>query len=624
MIDMLERDPTPPPRSDSARDFRNRFQVRPPLRSIFAALAFAGAAHASAEVVCADLEAIGTELVAARDSNPADALERGEKVLAGLSFEPAECALGKARLLGAIASNLNVLGRNDEAVTRYQQAIERLGSAGPPVQVAFLHRGVGVALTELESYELALGHYLTALAASDAAGEQVESAKTAGNIGILYTTLGDFAKAREYQTRSLAAFEAADFKPGIAGALVNLGAVAAKFGEQALERGDLEAAQRGHQTLQTLNERALASFESLRNQRGVAYAASNIGLALDRLQRPADALVQHERSLQLRKDIGDRFGTINSLTSMVTSLSSLRRYDEAQRALSEAAALIPQESLNLRRIVEELRVMLAEARGDYRAALDAQRATTRIVTQIANEDQRAKVDALKDRFDADRAAREIELLRNEAAISDLELQRQQLMFRLSALIAALAIAFFLVLLSRYRIGVKSARKLAVAARTDPLTGLPNRRHLLELMEYEAHRVDRGGRGFCVLMADLDNFKTINDRHGHDIGDQVLCEVARRLRDTVRKQDTVARWGGEEFLLLLPDSNEAGALTLANKLRERIATDPISMIGGLESVVITVTIGFSEYRTGMSLHECIRIADEALYRGKRGGKNRAAG
>jgi diguanylate cyclase (GGDEF)-like protein len=577
---------------------------------------------AIAKPACAELESTGKELVAARDSNPTAALERGEQVLAGLTLRAGECAVGNATLLGAVASNLNVLGRNEEAVQRYEQAIASLGDAGTPAQVAFLHRGLGVALAELELFERALGHYLTALSASDAAGEQVESAKTAGNMGILYTTLGEFDKAREYQARSLAAFEAGDFKPGIAGALVNLGAVAAKFGEIALADGDLGKARREHETLRAHNERALALFEALGNQRGVAYAASNIGLAFDRLGKPADALAQHERSLQLRKDIGDRFGTINSLISMVTTLNSLGRREAAARALDEVVALIPEASLGLRRTSEELRVMLAESRSDYRSALAAQREVTRLVSLIASEDQRTKVDALQDRFDADKAAKQIELLRNEAAISDLELQRQQLLFRLSALIAVLAIAFFVVLLSRYRIRVQSAQKLAVAARTDPLTGLPNRRHLLELMEYEVDRVERGGRSFCVLMADLDDFKSINDRHGHDIGDEVLCEVARRLRDTIRKQDTVSRWGGEEFLLLLPESNEAGALTLANKLRERVTADPVTFVGDLEPVVVTVTIGFSEFRPGMALHDCIRIADEALYRGKRDGKNRA--
>lgn len=578
---------------------------------------------AGAEATCSSIEELGLEIAAARDSNPADGVARGENALEEAEAMQPPCPVGAAMLHGAIASNLNILGRNAEAIARYEKALETLGNAGSPSQVAFLHRGLGVALVEVESYPQALEHYLTALAASDDAGDAVESAKTAGNIGILYTSTGEFAKARDYHTRSLAGFEAAGFKPGIAGALVNLGAVAAKFGQQATHAGDVASAEREHRTLQELNERALSLFSEMGNQRGVAYAASNIGLALDRLGKPLQALPQHQRSLALRNEIGDVFGTINSLLGIARTLTNLNRYEDATVALADAEMRLPAESFNLQKEVAEHRVVLAEAQGDHRAALAAQREVTRLGMLIASADQSSQLAALQDRFDADRAAKQIALLRSEAHIGELQLQRQRLVARLSVLIAMLAIGLFLVLLSRHRIGVRSARELEIAARTDPLTGLPNRRHLLELMHYEVTRLARDGRPFCLLMADLDDFKEINDRHGHDAGDSVLREVARRLREAVRKQDTVARWGGEEFLLLLPDSTESGAMVLANKLREHVSGEPFPIGRDRAPVEVTLTIGFSECRQGTSLDDCIRAADQALYRGKRDGKNRAA-
>lgn len=598
-----------------------------PLPCLQLALALSVAMMAStgaAALTCPELEALSVDIVAARDRNPADGVARGETALAEADASESACPAGRAALLGGIATNLHILGRNPEAVQRYEEGLEALGSGGTPAQIAFLHRGLGVVLVDIEHYERALGHYLVALETSEGTGDRIESAKTAGNIGILYVSLGDFDKARDYHGRSLAGFEAAGFKPGIAGALINLGAVAAKFGEQAIADGDTETSRREHRTLQELNERALALFEELGNPRGVAYAASNIGLALERLGQPLLALPQHHRSLSLRREIGDVFGTINSLISLGTTLTTLRRYDQAEAVLEEARSLTPAESLNLRKEVAEQRVLLEEARGNFRNALAAQREVTRVVGLIAGEDQRAQVAALQDRFDADQATREIDLLRSEAHISDLRLQRQRLLGQLSVLIAMLAIGLFLVLLSRYRVGVVSARKLAAAARTDPLTGLPNRRHITELMEYEVARVSRGGRSFCLLMADLDDFKAINDRYGHDAGDNVLREVARRLRAALRKQDTVARWGGEEFLLLAPESGEAGALVLANKLRERVSSEPIAVREGRGAVTITLTLGFSEYRRGQELDDCIRAADAALFQGKREGKDRAAG
>lgn len=586
-----------------------------------AVLAWLAPEAVAAAKTCAEFESLGPQLAAARDSNPAQGVERGEAMLAEAQALLPACPTGIAMLRGGIATNLHVLGRSSEAVEQFEQAIAAIDDGGTPAQVAFLHRGLGVALVELESYEPALEHYLHALGLSDAAGERIESAKTAGNIGILYTSLGDFEKAREYYQRSLAGFEAADFKPGIAGAQVNLGAVAAKFGEQALKAGDAEAAEAEHRALKEHNERAEALFAELGNQRGVAYAASNIGLALDRLGQPQQALLEHQRSLALRREVGDVFGTINSLRSMATTLRTLGRHREAEAALNEAATLVPPEGLNLHKEIAEERVLLAEAREDYRTALAAEREVSAISMKIAGQDQADKIAALQDRFDADQAARQIDLLRSEAQVGELELQRQQLVTRLSVLIALLAVGLLLMLLSRVRVGARAARELAIAARTDHLTGLWNRRHMIELMEAEVARVQRGGRPFCVLMADLDDFKQINDAHGHEIGDAVLSEVARRLREAVRRQDTIARWGGEEFLLLLPDTGEAGALALANALRERIAREPIAFDRQADPVTVSLTIGFSACGPGDALDDCIRAADEALYRGKRSGKNR---
>lgn len=598
--------------------------MRPPcawcLLALFLLLLGAPAVVAAEERDCTPLEALAQELVAARDSNPAAAIERGENALSELAAAQRPCPIGNAMLLGGIATNLSVLGRHGEAVQRFERALETLGDRGTPTQIAFLHRGIGAAQVELESYQSALKHYLTALEISDTAREPIESAKTAGNIGILYTDLGEFEQARAFHERALAGFEKAGFKPGIAGTLVNLGAVAAKFGQRAIDADQVVAARREHESLRDLNQRALALFSELRNQRGIAYAESNIGLALDRLGQPAQALAHHERSLALRREVGDALGTVNSLLSIARTMTSLRRYDEAAASLAEAEPMIPAGTFNLRKEVAAQRVALAEARGDYRVALAAQRELTRLVVLDADATQLSKIAALQDRFDAGQAAKQIDLLRSEARVGELQLQRQRQVTRLSVLVAVLAVGLFLVLLSRYRVGVTSARKLAVAARTDHLTGLPNRRHLIELMDLEVNRVRRGGRPFCLLIADLDDFKVINDRYGHDAGDAVLREAAVRLRNAVRKHDALARWGGEEFLFLLPDSSKAGALALANKLRERIAAEPF-VVGAGEPVAVTLTIGFSEYQPGMTLEDCIKAADTALYQGKQSGKNR---
>ena len=163
------------------------------------------------------------------------------------------------------------------------------------------------------------------------------------------------------------------------------------------------------------------------------------------------------------------------------------------------------------------------------------------------------------------------------------------------------------------------RQLDELARTDALTGLPNRREALRLTEEEEIRSIRSEGCFALVLFDVDLFKRVNDSHGHDIGDDVLREVAGRLRGTFRAQDTVARWGGEEFLAILPQTNVQGAAVAAEKARASIAGHVFTVHG--QELRLTVTAGVAVYYPGRRVTDVIKDADIALYRGKETGRNR---
>ncbi|HKI57884.1 MAG TPA: GGDEF domain-containing protein [Trueperaceae bacterium] len=166
---------------------------------------------------------------------------------------------------------------------------------------------------------------------------------------------------------------------------------------------------------------------------------------------------------------------------------------------------------------------------------------------------------------------------------------------------------------------RAMARLDELARTDPLTGLLNRRAMSEMLDVEAKRVDRNGRSFAVMVADLDDFKAINDAYGHPVGDHALRTIAQRLLGAVRAQDQVARWGGEEFLLLLPETDMPTALEVADRLRAAVADTALK--AGDTELHVTGTIGVAVYRQGGSIHETVRAADRALYAGKSDGKDR---
>jgi len=161
--------------------------------------------------------------------------------------------------------------------------------------------------------------------------------------------------------------------------------------------------------------------------------------------------------------------------------------------------------------------------------------------------------------------------------------------------------------------------LAQAARSDPLTGLMNRRAMLEHLEYQAARFQRNQVPFSLLLGDLDLFKSINDTFGHDAGDQALIQTTHFLVHGIRTQDLVARWGGEEFLILLPDTDLEGALVVAEALRKGVAAKAV--VVGDKRLHLTLSIGVASYGLHQSISQCIKAADRALYEGKLQGRNR---
>lgn len=157
------------------------------------------------------------------------------------------------------------------------------------------------------------------------------------------------------------------------------------------------------------------------------------------------------------------------------------------------------------------------------------------------------------------------------------------------------------------------------ASTDHLTKLLNRRVMLERIEDEINRKERMDYEFCLILGDIDHFKLFNDKYGHDCGDHVLQFVAKTITTTVRKTDLVSRWGGEEFLIMLPGTELSGAMNLAEKVRHAIEHTHLKHRG--QRLSVTMTFGVGKYHAHIGLNECLRLVDQALYQGKENGRNR---
>jgi two-component system cell cycle response regulator len=179
------------------------------------------------------------------------------------------------------------------------------------------------------------------------------------------------------------------------------------------------------------------------------------------------------------------------------------------------------------------------------------------------------------------------------------------------------------LLSRIKINVRSyqyKKRLELMAVTDGLTGLFNHRFIFERLEEETAKVARYGRPLSIIMLDIDNFKAVNDTFGHRAGDEVILSVAHAIMACIRKTDVAGRYGGEEFLVLLPETDLASAKVVAEKIRSTVA----QLSFEIKDLAITISAGVAEAQQGESYEAFINRADANLYRAKRSGKNRVEG
>jgi diguanylate cyclase (GGDEF)-like protein len=273
---------------------------------------------------------------------------------------------------------------------------------------------------------------------------------------------------------------------------------------------------------------------------------------------------------------------------------------------------------NLREYAEML-----ERTGDYRGALAVHHREEELRDTLMTADRHRALLELSARFDDERKAREIELLKRDNAVKSSDLLAQALrqqMIAVTAVIIAMACGALAWAMRRIR---KANQRLQYASEHDELTGLSNRRYFNERILASA-----GNRAFLgsVLLIDLDHFKRINDTYGHPVGDRVLNGVSKRLASALREADTLVRWGGEEFLVLLGPMTSAQSDATALRLLDVVRKEPVLHWNG-RPVHCTISIGYASFplagaTTDISLDRAISLVDKALYQAKLRGRDRA--
>lgn len=578
-------------------------------------------------------EPVETELAAARGRERLSLLNR---VAAGaVERDPvkasrlAEEGLALARRLDdqeaeasavyVLADAARVQGDHRLALERFQAARGLFATLGNQPELGRSLRRIGDLYYFLGDYELALQRYLEALqhferlARDDPKGKApLHLAHLEAGIGNVLRASGDFAGAQQYYEKALAAYEHLGFAAGISGATYNLGLIQQdlKQYEEALgffERTRVAAAAIGDDYLLSL---AVAS-------------AGSAHMELGQLDK-ADELIR--QALDLCEKAQRQRGIPANLVNLARVQHRQGRPSDALRTLDRALALaVRLEDRRIEADIHEEKAAIQERMGDHRAALASFRRYEALNQELVGAEKASRLNKLRIVHETGKKEQEIALL-----TAGRELERLVRWTVIGALL--FSFVFLGLLLSRYRLRVRTGREIDAKnvelqaaygrveelSRTDELTGLLNRRAILEIVALERARCERSGEMFALVLADVDDFKRCNDQWGHACGDEVLRALARLLRGAVRATDTVGRWGGEEFLLVLPATDEDGESEVAEKIRALVASSPIVWEG--HEISLTLTLGVAITASG-DIETALRRADDALYAGKRLGKNR---
>lgn len=550
------------------------------------------------------------------DSDPAAA-----ETLAGQALELAREHNDNSTQLEALTTLGRVALKADrpaEAIPRLEEARALASDSGITTQNGVISRALGDARFRLGEYDSALQNFLDAIdwyQRNGGSDSRLRIAHLDVVIGNVLHRVGDTEKALEYYGRARDSYAELGYDGGIAGATLNLGNI-----YQELDRYD----------------EALASFaaaeaaaERLGDDRLRVMAWVNSCGALLEMGRTNSALERCQAALDLARSIGVTRTQVHALLKIAEAQIDLDRPAEAVEELREALPMA--EHLDDTALLRDVHSELAdahEALADPAAALAELRSAHRLERELLDATRLAEIERLETVRRSEQRELELKLLRRQRRTD-----RNTRIALLGMLVLAGAVIGLLVVgyrqRSRSATEIRDANKLLQNAyarvdelsRTDVLTGLPNRRGLASELERELQRAARSERGFTVALVDLDRFKSLNDAHGHQTGDQVLAGVAHLLRESVRAQDMVGRWGGDEFLMLLPETGIDGARLLCETLRERISASDLG--AGEPGRATTVTVGLATCRVGDDADDCLQQADAALYRGKAAGRNTVA-
>ncbi len=450
----------------------------------------------------------------------------------------------------------------------------------------------------LGDYPAALNYYLKSLKIKEEIDDKIGQAFSHNDIGSVYERLGDTGKAIAYYTKSLALKEELGHIQGQAYSLNELGGAYERIGDD-------------KRALYYYNK-ALELREQIHDKRGQGVSLSNIGSLYQRSNNFEQAEKHYLRSLDISRDVGHKYGEASTLVRLGTLL--LHNGDHAKAFEYLMPALSIAEEIKSKEWIYKAHAALSEAyeqQGDLQNALIHFKAYHRLKEEVFSREVSQKMKGLTIQYEVEKSQREaeiyrlknVELARVNKELQDLTVSLQEANKHKSDLLAQVQ---------------HQAKELERQAREDSLTGLFNRRYLDAQLAREFERADRYKRPFSLAISDIDFFKMVNDRFSHQVGDEVLRRLANIFRMSSRSNDVIGRYGGEEFLLLMPETNLSQAIAACEKIRQAVEHYEWETVH--PQLKVTISMGISDMTHLDSVEKILADADAKLYVAKSNGRN----
>ena len=541
-------------------------------------------------------------LIADSQYRPDDVLTLADRI------QPAATQAADTRVLALIAharaGAYYQLGRADEAWIALEQELQQARNSR-------LDDPLAQALVDRARYQMKRGDFEQACASVTDAERHVRSPQIAAEVAfsnaLLAKEIGDAALALRSYRDAYDKFLAVGDRTGEADSQAGTGTALRRLGRSSEAVAPLQA--------------SIAVYREVGDREGEAIARGELAMAESDMGRPERALATNAEAMHGLALVRSPLRLAQLQLDRAQLLLQLKRASEALPLVERASPLALQaDDLQLHVRFHQVAADVLAALGSYQSAFQESERERQAQQHRTDQLVARQLAAQRGRLESELLTRENALLRSEADAGQRALEQARRASRLQAI--AIGLALVLIpgagfALWRQRLLLKRIKRMA---ETDPLTGVPNRRRVLELGQRLMQRCHQDGRPYAMLLLDLDGFKRINDRHGHSAGDVALCMVAETMRNCIRPDDHLGRYGGEEFAVLLPGANPAEAAAVAERLRAAVAALEPDWAPGASRLTLSggIAIATSE-RTDFS--QLLVQADQALYCAKNAGRNR---